>query len=71
MVDVGLYYHSVDQSIWWFLALFLVLVALSRSLLPLGRFRERMRLKTRPVVGQVEALSVWVKRTGAASTSSG
>lgn len=60
---LGLLYRSVDQSIWWFLALFLVLVALSRSLLPLGRFRERMRLKPRPVVGQVEALSVWVKRT--------
>jgi hypothetical protein len=58
-----LYYHSVNQSIWWFLALFLVLVALSRSLLPLGRLRGRMRIEPRPVLGQVEGLSVWVKRT--------
>lgn len=60
---LGLYYHSVNQSIWWFLALFLVLVALSRSLLPFGRFRQRRRLKPRPIVGQVENLSVWIKRT--------
>jgi hypothetical protein len=60
---LGLYYRAVDQSIWWFLALFLVLVALSRSLLPFGRFRQRRRLKPRPVRGQVEDLSVWVKRT--------
>ena len=58
-----LYYHSVDQSIWWFLALFLVLVALSRSLLPFGRFRQRRQLKLRPFLGPVENLSVWVKRT--------
>lgn len=60
---LGLVYHAVDQSIWWFLALFLVLAALFRSLLPLGRLGERMRFKARPVVGQVEGLSVWVKRT--------
>lgn len=58
-----LYYHSVNQSIWWFLALFLVLVALSRSLLPFGRFRRRRRFKPRPLLGPVENLSLWVKRT--------
>lgn len=60
---LGLWYHSVHQSIWWIVALLLVLVTLSRSLRPIGRIRERVRLKTRPVVGQVESLTVWLKRT--------
>ncbi|HEY5732063.1 MAG TPA: hypothetical protein VIS72_18610 [Anaerolineales bacterium] len=58
-----LYYRSVHQSIWWFAALLIVLVTLSRSLLPAAKFRERIRLKPRPVIGQVESLSVWMKRT--------
>jgi len=60
---VGLWYHSVHQSIWWIVALLIVLVTLARSLRSTGRIRERIRLKSRPVIGQVEGLSVWVKRT--------
>ena len=60
---LGLWYHSVHQSIWWIVALVVVLLVLSRSLRSTGRVRERVRLKTRPVVGQVEGLTVWVKRT--------
>lgn len=60
---LGLWYHSVHQSIWWVVALLLVLVTLSRSLRPIGRIRERVRLKSRPVIGQVEGLTVWIKRT--------
>jgi hypothetical protein len=60
---LGLWYHSVHQSIWWIVALLLVLVVLSRSLRPVGRLRERVRLKSRPIVGQVESLTVWMKRT--------
>jgi len=60
---LGLWYHSVHQSIWWIVALLLVLVVLSRSLRPVGRLRERVRLKSRPIVGQVESLTVWIKRT--------
>lgn len=60
---LGLLYHAVHQSVWWGVALFLVLVILARSLRSTGRIRERVRLKSRPVVGQVENLSHWVKRT--------
>lgn len=60
---LGLLYRSVHQSVWWGLALLLVLVILARSLRLTGRIRERVRLKTRPVIGQVENLSHWVKRT--------
>ena len=60
---LGLWYHAVNQSIWWWVALFVVLVALSRSLWPIGRIKGGIRLKSRPIVGQVESLSVWMKRT--------
>lgn len=60
---LGLLYRSVHQSVWWGLALLIVLVILARSLRSTGRIRERVRLKPRPVIGQVESLSAWVKRT--------
>jgi len=60
---LGLWYHSVHQSIWWIIALLLVLVVLSRSLRSVGRVRERVRLKRKPVIGQVENLTAWMKRT--------
>lgn len=60
---LGLWYHALSESVWWFIALFIVLVTLVRSLFPWTRLRERIRLKTRPVTGQVEALSHWVRRT--------
>lgn len=60
---LGLLYRAVDQSFWWVIALALVLIALARTLLPAGGMRNRIRLKPRPVVGQVENLSGWVKRT--------
>lgn len=60
---LGLLYHSVHQSIWWAVALFVVLVTLSRSLRPMGKLGERIRFKSRPVIGQVENLTTWMKRT--------
>lgn len=60
---LGLLYHAVHQSVWWGVALLLVLLILARSLRSSGRTRERVRIKSRPVVGQVENLSHWVKRT--------
>lgn len=61
---LNLLYRSVSQSLWWTLVLLLVLWTLGRSLLPMGNLRERIRLKTRPVIGQVEGLSVWMERSG-------
>jgi hypothetical protein len=60
---LGLWYHSVHQSIWWVVALVLVLLTLARSLRSTGKIRERVRLKHKPVIGQVENLSAWMKRT--------
>lgn len=61
---LGLFYHSVDQSIWWLIALFIVLVTLLRSLRMTGRIREGRQSKNKPAFGQVEGLSIWMKRTG-------
>lgn len=60
---LGLWYHAVSQSLWWGAALFLVLFILARSLRPAGRVVERVRLKPRPALGQVEDLALWMKRT--------
>lgn len=60
---LGLLYHAVHQSVWWGVALLIVLMILARSLRSTGRVRESIRIKSRPVVGQVENLSHWVKRT--------
>jgi hypothetical protein len=60
---LGLWYRSVHQSIWWVVALLVVLVTLARSLRPTGKIREWVHLKPRPILGQVEGLSVWMKRT--------
>ena len=60
---LGLWYHSVHQSIWWVVALLIVLVTLARSLRSTGKVRERVQLKHKPIIGEVEGFSVWVKRT--------
>jgi len=58
-----LVYHSVDQVLWWIVLLVAVLAIISRSLLPNVKLVERHTLKTKPVVGQVESLSLWMKKT--------
>jgi hypothetical protein len=59
---LGLVYRSVHQVIWWTVALLFVLFLLSRSLLPKFKIKERFRLKKKPVIGQVENLSAWLKK---------
>jgi hypothetical protein len=60
---LGLLYHSLNQTFWWFAALFLVFVTLARSLRSTGGIRERVYFKKRQVIGQVENLTAWMKRT--------
>ena len=59
---LSLIYHSVDQVLWWIVLLVAVLAIISRSLLPKVKLVERHTLKTRPIVGQVESLSLWMKK---------
>ncbi|HKJ37751.1 MAG TPA: hypothetical protein VJ972_03170, partial [Anaerolineales bacterium] len=60
---LGLVYRSVNQAIWWIVAMVLVLAVISRSLMPRLKVVERVRLKAKPVVGQVESLAGWIKKT--------
>lgn len=59
---LGLIYHSVHQSVWWFIILFVVLIILSRSLLPKRRFRKKAPVRSKPLKGQVESLAIWMKK---------
>lgn len=60
---LGLIYRSVNQLIWWLVVLVLVLAVISHSLKPGIKPLEKVRLKTKPVVGQVETLVGWIKKT--------
>jgi len=53
----------VNQMIWWGVALVLVLAVISRSLMPRVKVAERIRLKKKPIVGQVESLAGWMQKT--------
>jgi hypothetical protein len=61
---LDLIYRSVDQVLWWFVLLFIVLVVFSKSLLPQFKVRKLERLKAKPKIGQVEGLSIWIKKAG-------
>jgi hypothetical protein len=60
---LGLIYHSVHQSVWWIVVLLVVLVILSRSLLPGYKPAAKELVKMRPVAGQVEGFAGWMKRS--------
>jgi len=60
---LGLIYHSVHQSIWWIVILVVVLMVLSRSLLPGFKPVTEILIRTKPVTGQVEELAAWMKRS--------
>lgn len=59
---LGLIYHSVHQLIWWFLVLLVVLIILSRSLVPKKPLSGPTRLKSKPPTGPVESLATWMKK---------
>ena len=60
---LGLAYRALHQGVWWVLALFLVLLVISRSLLPQAKTEKKIPLKKKPAVGQVENLAGWIAKT--------
>ena len=60
---LGLVYRAVHQGVWWTLALFLVLYLLVRSIWPKIKVKEKFYLRRKPVVGQVENLTDWLKKS--------
>ena len=59
---LGLWYHAVHQVIWWIVVIVFVSFVLIRSLLPGFKPVVKVPVKSKPVVGQVESLAVWVNR---------
>ena len=60
---LGLAYRGVHQQIWWTVIFLLVLYILLRSLLLKFKFKRRSRSDREPVIGQVESLAGWIKKT--------
>lgn len=60
--QLGLWYRSLAQSIWWLLIVVLVLFILGSSLLPQEETAQRKQTVSKPKRGQVEQLSVEMGR---------
>jgi hypothetical protein len=60
--NLNLFYHSLSQGIWWWIILFVVLFMLAFSLVPQPTFRGRAETKSKPPLGQVESLAIWLRK---------
>lgn len=60
--NLDLLYRSLSQQIWWWGVVFIVLFMLVYSLVPRPQFRRRAEAKSKPQLGQVETLAVWLRR---------
>jgi hypothetical protein len=60
--NLGLFYHSLSQGIWWWIIIFVILFMLAFSLVPQPRFRNRVEIKSKPQLGQVESLAIWLRK---------
>lgn len=60
--QLGLFYRSLSQAIWWWVIIALVLFMLIFSLVPPLRPTRRKEPKSRPRRGQVEDLAIWLGR---------
>src|SRR5512138_1010405 len=57
-----LVYRSFAQGIWWWVITFIVLLMLLSSLMPRPKLRNRIPLKSKPPLGQVESLAVSLRK---------
>lgn len=60
--ELGLFYHSLSQAVWWWLIFAIVFVMLIFSLLPDFKPRPREEPKSKPRHGQVQDLAIWLER---------
>lgn len=59
---LSLMYQSLSQSVWWWAVVAIVLFMLLFSLVPPRRSSPPRETKSKPRLGQVEELSVWLRR---------
>jgi len=60
--ELGLFYHSLSQAVWWWLIFAIVFLMLIFSLLPDYKPHEREEPKSRPKHGPVQDLVIWLER---------
>jgi len=60
--ELGLFYRSISQGIWWWLSIAIVLMMSFLSLLPQFTPRRERRHKPKLQHGQVEDLAIWLRR---------
>lgn len=61
--ELGLFYRSLSQAIWWWLIVTLVLFMLAFSLVPQIQMGHRDEPKPKARHGQVEDLAIWLGRS--------
>ena len=62
--NLDLLYRSFSQGIWWAAITIIVFLMIAFSLVPQPKFRRRVEDKRRPQSGQVENLTLWLRKAG-------
>ena len=60
--NLKLVYQTFSQGVWWWMIAFIVFFMIAFSLMPRPQLRPRGGVKTKPPQGQVESLSIWLRR---------
>jgi hypothetical protein len=60
--ELGLFYHSLSQAVWWGLVIAAIILMLVSSLLSYLQPRRKAREKSKAKRGQVEDLTLWMGR---------
>jgi len=61
--QLGIWYHSLSQGLWWWLIIALVLFMLAFSLVPAEKPGKQKIIRSKPKRGQVEQLAAEMMRT--------
>ena len=60
--NLNLVYQTFSQGVWWWVIAFIVFFMIAFSLMPRSQIRPRSGPQPKPPQGQVESLSVWLRR---------
>lgn len=60
--NLNLVYQTFSQGVWWLVIAFIVFFMIAFSLMPQPQLRPRSGPKPKPPQGQVEGLSIWLRR---------
>ena len=60
--NLNLLYQSFSQGVWWWVIVIFVFFMIAFSLMPRPQLRPKNGPKSKPPQGQIESLSVWLRR---------